>query len=140
MKKLSILLLALLVTGAVVAQGDVAETSATKAKQTRANRAAKKNGGEAANSNETAAIVTDSYSRGPRERGCATGSCHTREVRHHEHSCRTHNCGVCHEAKIPAKPRCTKAVEVTEEPCLHKQVAYSWTCPVGTTLEEKGMC
>jgi len=137
MKRLSLLLLTLVVTGAVVAKPD-ADTAMPQEQTTmKQKRQMRKNKNvESKNSRESEAYMTETYTHGGARGGCKSGSCAPR-VRH-EHSCRQEgSCGVCHKAAIPPKPDCVKAVEVKEEPCLHKQTYFSWTCPVGTTLQER---
>jgi hypothetical protein len=151
MKKLSILLIALAMTSAIVAGETATETvkktetkkMAANGKQRRMSKKSnkmKKSENKAGENSSEAVLVDDSYTRGggrgySRGGGCATGRCHTPR----EHSCReSKSCGVCHRAEIPTKPGCEKFVRVVEPPCLHKQVYYSWTCPTDTKLVEGG--
>lgn len=140
-KKLTALLLsALFITGAALAAKEemAADTVADKpAKRQRYSRTRKSSNG---NSGEVVVATEDTYtqSRGHnhgRYNGgsCSTGSCGVRKASCHSHACKEGNCGVCSRKEIPNKPCCEKAVTVRTEPCLHKHIEYSWTCPVDYT-------
>lgn len=135
-KRLNALLLcSLFITGSAL----IAEEAMVKTETTKKSRYAKNRNGKAAKT-ETVVATEDTYSqgRGTRYAGssCSRGGCEVKSCNrggcgtHREHACRQPNCGVCTRKAIPNKPCCEKAVTVRTEPCLHKHVEYSWTCPV----------
>lgn len=138
-KKLTALLFsALFITGAALAAKEDVAADATETKKTSRysrNRKNKENG----NKGEVVVATEDTYSRDGHRHGrynggsCSTGACGVKKASCHSHACRESNCGVCSRKDIPNKPCCEKAVTVRTEPCLHKHVEYSWTCPVDYT-------
>jgi hypothetical protein len=148
-KKLTALLFgALLITGSALAESkaDMSETKKTGrySRNRKSNGDAK--GGYVAETTVTDEVV--SSGRGRYNGGsCSTGSCRAKSCntcntgRHsHSHACKDNNCGHCHRAQLPPKPCCEKAVTVYTEPCLHKQIEYSWTCPVEYTATNCPTC
>jgi len=148
-KKLTALLFcALFITGAALAADTDVETVDTMKNESKSNKRSrsyrknKKNEAKV-NEGETVVATEDVYTRGRYNGGsCSTGTCGQKSCntgrcgrRHesHSHACREGNCGVCSRKAIPNKPCCEKAVTVRTEPCLHKHVEYSWTCPVDYT-------
>lgn len=147
LKKLTALLLcALTITGAALA-ADVAASaaavnsetkSATRKNNNRYSRNRKQTEPKQADNVQWTGPVNDTvvsgggyrHNHGDRGSSCSTGSCGVKKASSNSHACKSRECGQCHRAEIPAKPCCEKAVTVYTEPCLHKQVQYSWTCPV----------
>jgi len=135
-KKLTALLIcALFVTGAVLADKDMTAAEETKPMKSETNGNGKKRGRY--NRSKKAGVVyeTDTVVSGGRYAGssCSTGGCRTGkcgQASHMHNRCNEkERCGHCSVARIPQKPCCEKAVTVRAEPCLHKQVQYSWSCP-----------
>jgi hypothetical protein len=87
---------------------------------------------------ETDIVVSGGGYRSGYRGSCNKGGCST--YRHHPHACRESNCGRCSREAIPEKPCCEKAVTVRTEPCLHKHIQYSWTCPVDYSETECPTC
>lgn len=147
-KKLTALLLcALTITGAALAAkedvaSDVATSETKSTRKSRSSRNGRKTTASSENNGQWTGPVTDTVVSGGYERrhghyhggSCSTGACGSSKPScGNKHACRERNCGQCHRAAIPPKPCCEKAVTVRTEPCLHKQVQYSWTCPVDYT-------
>lgn len=145
-KRLTALLLcSLFVTGSALIAEDVKENVKSESTSKRKVYNKRRNGnGKYEKKTETVVATEDTYeqARGSRYTGssCSTGGCKVNGCnkgncghRHHSHACRESNCGVCTRKSIPNKPCCEKAVTVRAEPCLHKHVEYSWTCPATYT-------